>query len=86
MGDFEKRERRLLKREIKKAGNKHRRQQLKRSLIENPDEAAHAEPTVGRYRSADLNGQDRDLRRLRNRSKAEEPAGRNSGSRDEGGS
>jgi hypothetical protein len=67
MGDFEKRERRLLKREIKRAGNKHRRQQLKRSLAENPEEAAYTEPTVGRYRSADLNGQDRDARRLRER-------------------
>lgn len=68
MADQEKRERRILKREIKRAGNKHRRQQLKRSLVENPEEAAHAEPSVGRYRSADLNGQDRDVSRSRDRS------------------
>ncbi|HEU5117612.1 MAG TPA: hypothetical protein VFT74_13285 [Isosphaeraceae bacterium] len=83
MGDFEKRERRLLKKEIKRAGNKHRRHQLKRSLIENPDEAAHAEPSVGRHRSAEFNGLDRDLRRVRNRSKGE-PANPDTGSPEEG--
>jgi hypothetical protein len=67
MGENEKRERRLLKREIKRAGNKHRRQRLKRSLAEDPEGAAFEEPSVGRYRSADLNGQDRDPRRLRDR-------------------
>lgn len=73
MSDFEKRERRTLKREIKRAGNKHRRQQLKRALIQDPEEAAHVEPSVGRYRSADLNGLDRDTRRLRNPPNPETP-------------
>lgn len=61
--DDEKRKLRELKRAVKKRGNKHRRAQLKRDLIENPNEAAHSEASVGRFRSAALNGQDRDATR-----------------------
>jgi hypothetical protein len=63
--DQEKRKLREEKRAVKKRGNKHRRQQLKRELVENPEEAAHSEEKLGRYRSADLNGVDRDSTRQR---------------------
>ncbi len=61
--DQDKRQRREMKRILKKAGNKHRRQQLKRVLDENPDQAAEIEPTFGRYSTAGLNGLDRDSTR-----------------------
>jgi hypothetical protein len=61
--DREKRELRELKRTIKRAGNKRRRRQLKRDVIEHPEEAASLEADFGRYRSADLNGIDRDATR-----------------------
>jgi len=61
--DPDKRKMRELKRALKKRGNKHRRQQLKRNLAENPDEAAHADERLGRHRSDDLNGMDRDSTR-----------------------
>lgn len=57
--DREKRELRQLKREIKQAGSQRRRRQLKRDLIENPEEAHRSEFDFGRLRSADLNGIDR---------------------------
>lgn len=57
--DPDKRKLRELKRAIKKRGNKHRRQQLQRDLRENPEEAAHSEEDLGRYRSDTLNGLDR---------------------------
>ena len=63
--DQEKRQLREQKRLIKRAGNKHRRQQLKRVLHERPEDAPFAEPDVGRHRSADLNGIDRDATRRR---------------------
>ena len=63
--DQEKRKLREEKRAVKKRGNKHRRQQLKRELAENPEEAAHSEEDFGRYRSAELNGIDRDGMRQR---------------------
>jgi hypothetical protein len=56
---------RKLKREIKKAGNRKRRQHLKRALSEHPEEAAHAEFDFGRDSSATLNGNDRDATRRR---------------------
>lgn len=62
--DREKRELREQKREIKRRGGKHRRQQLKRGLAEHPEEAAFDVPSVGRFRSADLNGMDRDAKRI----------------------
>lgn len=61
--DPDKRRMRDLKRAVKKRGNKHRRQELKKSLAENPDEAAHAEENLGRFRSDTLNGLDRDSTR-----------------------
>ena len=64
--DPDKRKLRELKRVLKKRGNKHRRQELKKNLSENPDEAAQAEEELGRHRSADLNGIDRDSTRRKN--------------------
>lgn len=58
--DPDKRKLRELKRAVKKRGNKHRRQQLKRDLTENPEEAAHSEEKLGRFQSAEWNGLDRD--------------------------
>jgi hypothetical protein len=55
----EKRELRQLKREIKRAGSQRRRRQLKRDLVENPDEAHHSEFDFGRLQSASMNGIDR---------------------------
>lgn len=61
--DPDKRKLRDLKRTLKKRGNKHRRQELKRDLAANPEEAAHAEEDLGRHRSEDLNGIDSDSTR-----------------------
>jgi len=57
--DPDKRRMRELKRAIKKRGNKTRRAELKRNLAENPEEAAHAEETLGRFESKSYNGLDR---------------------------
>lgn len=46
------------KRAVKKAGNRHRRRGLKRSLV-TPESAHETEPELGRNRSEDWNGQDR---------------------------
>jgi hypothetical protein len=59
----EKRRLRQMKRAIKKAGQKSRRQSLKRDLTKNPEEAAHSEETFGRNSSAGLNGLDNDATR-----------------------
>ena len=67
--DPDKRKMREVKRAVKKRGNKHRRQELKKNLGENPDEAAHAEENLGRFRSDALNGLDQDATR---RKKGEE--------------
>jgi hypothetical protein len=61
--DPDKRQYRQLKRVLKRAGSKHRRRDWKQQLRDRPDEAAHAEENFGRYRSADLNGNDRDATR-----------------------
>jgi hypothetical protein len=61
--DPDKRKLRELKRAVKKRGNKHRRRELKRDLADNPDEAAHSEEKLGRYRSEAFNGLDRDATR-----------------------
>ncbi len=61
--DPKKRELRKLKRDIKRAGNKHRRRQLKRDLADRPDEAHWSEESVGRNQSAGLNGLDDDATR-----------------------
>jgi hypothetical protein len=63
--DREKRQLREQKRAVKRAGNKARRQQLKRDLADNPEEAAFSEERLGRHRSAGLNGLDRDAKRRR---------------------
>jgi hypothetical protein len=63
--DQEKRRHRQLKRSVKRAGTKKVRQQLKRDLAENPEEAAHTEIDYGRDTSAGLNGNDRDATRHR---------------------
>jgi len=63
MPDPDKRQMRDLKRALKKRGNKHRRQQLKRNLAENPEEAAENEEDLGKHRSDQLNGLDNDSTR-----------------------
>jgi hypothetical protein len=63
--DQEKRQLRKQKRELKRAGNRRRRNQLKRELQEHPEEAAHSEFDFGRTSSAGLNGIDRDTTRRR---------------------
>lgn len=63
--DPDKRQLRAIKRAVKKRGNKHRRQELKRSLNENPEEAANAEESYGRHSSVGLNGLDQDSTRRR---------------------
>lgn len=63
---------RNMKREIKRAGNRQRRQHLKRTLEENPEEAAHTEFDFGRNTSANLNGNDNDATRRRHQDTDEE--------------
>jgi hypothetical protein len=70
--DQEKRKHRELKREVKKAGNRRRRQHLKRDLRDNPEEAAHTEFEFGRASSAGLNGIDHDATRRRAHPRDEE--------------
>lgn len=54
---------RQLKRDLKRAGNRKRRRQLQRDLLENPDDAAHSKVDFGRNSTAGLNGNDRDATR-----------------------
>ncbi len=61
----DKRQLRKLKRDIKRAGNKRRRQSLKRQLADDPEDAANAEFDFGRDSSAGFNGMDRDATRRR---------------------
>jgi hypothetical protein len=63
--DQDKRQFRKLKRDVKRAGNKRRRQYLKRELAEKPEEAPHSEFDFGRDSSAALNGMDNDATRRR---------------------
>lgn len=63
--DREKREIRQLKRDIKKAGVKRARLQLKRGLTDDPETAHEDRVDYGRHRSAGLNGVDRDSTRKR---------------------
>ena len=67
----DKRRHRELKRDIKRAGNRARRQQLKRSLAEDPTQAHLAEPTFGRHSSEPLNGNDSDATRRRSQEEEE---------------
>ena len=59
MDQDKKRELRQLKREIKRAGGKRRRRQLKQGLAEHPEEAHEDSYDFGKLRSADLNGFDK---------------------------
>lgn len=61
--DQDKRQLRKLKRDIKNAGNKRRRQHLKRDLRDNPEAAHETEFQFGRDSSAGLNGLDSDSTR-----------------------
>jgi len=63
--DPRKRELRKLKRTLKRAGSKHRRRDLKRQLVKNPEQAAEAEEKFGRYSSEGLNRLDNDSTRKR---------------------
>ena len=63
--DRDKRQTRKLKREIKQAGNKKRRQKLKRDLRDNPQEAHLTEADFGKLNSDTLNGLDNDATRKR---------------------
>lgn len=63
--DPDKRQLRKLKRDIKRAGNKRRRQFLKRQLTEDPEGAAHPEFDFGDYSSTAFNGLDQDATRRR---------------------
>jgi hypothetical protein len=63
--DQDKRQFRKLKRDIKRAGNKRRRQHLKRDLREHPEEAPFAEFHFGCTSSSTLNGMDNDATRRR---------------------
>jgi hypothetical protein len=56
--DPDKRKIRQLKRQIKRAGSKHRRRDLKKQLRDNPEEAHEGEENFGRYSSAGLNAYD----------------------------
>jgi hypothetical protein len=64
--DQDKRQLRKLKRDVKRAGNKRRRQAGKRLLRDDPEEAVSAEFDFGRDSSVGLNGLDRDSTRRRN--------------------
>jgi hypothetical protein len=59
----DKRRYRKLKRDIKRAGNKRRRQHLKRELADNPEEAPFTEFDFGETSSATMNGMDGDATR-----------------------
>jgi hypothetical protein len=61
----DKRQYRKLKRAIKKAGNKSRRQHLKRALAEDPEEAGRTEFDFGKDSSTPFNGMDQDATRRR---------------------
>ena len=63
--DPDKHKTRKLKRSVKKRGNKHRRAKLKKSLGENPEDAAEVSEDLGRSRSDTLNGMDQDSTRKR---------------------
>lgn len=58
---------RELEREVKRAGNKRRRQFLKKQLVEKPEEAPYAEFDFGRDSSAGFNAMDQDAKRKKKR-------------------
>ena len=57
----DKRKLRELKRAVKRRGNKHRRNALKRQLQQNPEEAHAAEEDLGGKESRNFNGMDRPV-------------------------
>jgi hypothetical protein len=59
-----KRELRQLKREIKRAGGKHRRRQLKLGLVEHPEQAHEDQPDLGKFRSSAMNGLERPASKM----------------------
>jgi hypothetical protein len=61
--DPDKRKLREIKRVLKKRGTKHRRQELKKTLADNPEAAHESAENLGRYRSDTLNGLDKDSTR-----------------------
>jgi hypothetical protein len=63
--DPDKRQLRKLKRDIKRAGNKRRRQHLKRDLADSPEEAPHSEYDFRGFSSQPYNGMDKDSTRQR---------------------
>lgn len=65
MSDQSKRELREEKRQLKRAGGKHRRRELKRGLADNPEEAPFHTADFGRCQTAPRNGNDRDPTRRR---------------------
>ncbi len=65
MSDPTKRDLREEKRQLKRAGGKHRRRDLKRGLADDPDEAPHQTAGFGRCQTATRNGIDRDPTRKR---------------------
>ena len=73
--DRHKRELRKLKRDVKRAGNKRRRQYLKRELREKPEEAPHSEFDFGRFSSTPLNALDQDATRRRDDERTDDSPG-----------
>ncbi len=63
MNREDKRQLRKIKRDLKHAGNKRRRQHLKRALTDQPDDAPFTEFEFGRYSSTGFNGMDQDATR-----------------------
>ena len=59
----DKRKLRNLKRELKRAGSKHRRRDFKQQIRDNPALAHEAEENFGRHSSETLNGLDQDATR-----------------------
>ena len=60
-GNDDKRKLRQLKKAIKRKGNKHRRNVLKRQLRQDPDDAHLAEEDLGGSQSHNLNAMDRPV-------------------------
>jgi hypothetical protein len=63
--DPQKRQLRKLKRDIKRADRKRRRQYLKRELQQRPEDAPHSKFDFGGNSSETLNGLDQDASRRR---------------------
>ena len=59
MPDPDKKMLREIKRLLKKAGNRHRRRQFNKGLIDNPEEAHLDEENLGKHRSDVMNGMDK---------------------------